>query len=66
MMNIKSGDIVMFKEVKDKGDENAQMVVLDDYGKDCERCLVKYLNTGLPLPPQQVVLKEELRTIYSL
>lgn len=65
MKKIETGCIVAFKEVKDLGDEKARMVVLDDYGDDCSRCMVQYLGTNLPLAPTQVILKSELIVIVS-
>ena len=62
MKKIETGCIVMFKEVMDKGDEKTQMVVVDDYG-DSNRCMVKFLNTGMNLPPSKVLWKKELKVV---
>lgn len=65
MQEITTGCIVRFKEVIDAGDEKARMVVIDDNGPDCERCMVQHLGTGLPLAPVNTYLKTELVVVMQ-
>ena len=54
---------VRFKEVIDPGDESVRMLVIDDYGEDSDRCLVKDLNWRWALGSTRVVLKGDLIAI---
>ncbi len=60
---IRTGMYVRFREVIDPGDESVRMVVLDDYGEDSDKCLVKDLDWHLPLGSTRVVLKQDLLPI---
>lgn len=57
MNEIKTGNIVKFKQIVDAGDENARFLVLDDYGTDSKKCYVRQLAIGLPLEPTYVYFK---------
>ena len=57
--NIKTGDIVRFAVAIEFGDESARFVVVDDYGSDCNRCMVRLI-CDLPIPPTYVYFKENL------
>jgi hypothetical protein len=50
---MKAGDIVMFTEVLEAGDEDQQFVVLnaDDTDRPGARVLVRALGTGFAIPP---------------
>jgi len=61
--SIKTGLYVKFKDILDPGDEHIRMVVLDDFGADSDRCLVKDLTWKWALGSTRVVLKKELTTI---
>ena len=57
--NIKTGDIVRFAVAIESCDENSRFVVVDDYGSDCNRCMVRLI-CNLPIPPIYVYFKEDL------
>ena len=57
--NIKTGDIVRFAVAIESGDENSRFVVVEDYGSDCNRCMVRLI-CNLPVPPTYVYFKEDL------
>ena len=57
--NIKTGDIVRFAVVIEYCDENTRFIVIDDYGTDCNRCMVRLI-CDLPIPPTYVYFKEDL------
>lgn len=57
--NIKTGDIVRFAVAIESCDENTRFVVVNDYGSDCNRCLVRLI-CDLPIPPTYVYFKEDL------
>ena len=57
--NIKTGDIVRFAAAIESCDENTRFVVVDDYGSDCNRCMVRLI-CNLPIPPTYVYFKEDL------
>ena len=57
--NIKTGDIVRFAVAIESCDENTRYVVVNDYGSDCNRCLVRLI-CDLPIPPTYVYFKEDL------
>lgn len=54
---MKVGDIVVFKEVLDAGDEDARMVVIEDNG---DRVLVRHL-VDMKLQPTSIYLKSDLK-----
>ena len=60
---ILTGMYVKFREVIDPGDESVRMLVIDDYGEDSDRCLVKDLNWRWALGSTRVVLKGDLIAI---
>ena len=57
--SIKTGDIVRFAVVIESCDENTRFIVIDDYGTDCNRCMVRLI-CDLPIPPTYVYFKENL------
>ena len=57
--NIKTGDIVRLAVAIESCEENSRFVVVDDYGSDCNRCMVRLI-CNLPIPPTYVYFKEDL------
>ena len=57
--DIKTGDIVRFAVAIESCDENTRFVVIDDYGSDSNRCMVRLIS-NLPVPPTYVYFKEDL------
>ena len=57
--DIKTGDIVRFAVAIESCDENTRFIVIDDYGTDCNRCMVRLI-CDLPIPPTYVYFKEDL------
>ena len=63
--NIKTGDIVRFEVAIESCDENSRFVVIDDYGSDCNRCMVRLI-CNLPIPPTYVYFKEDLEVVDGM
>lgn len=62
---ITTGCIVAYKECLEEGDDKACFVVMDDYGRDSDRCKLQALNTGLSMSPVCVSLKKDLKVVIS-
>lgn len=63
--NIKTGDVVRFAVAIESGDESTRFVVVDDYGSDCNRCMVRLI-CNLPIPPTYVYFKEDLEVVDGM
>ena len=57
--DIKTGDIVRISVIIESCEKNTKLVVIDDYGPNCNRCKVQLI-CDIPIPPTYVYFKEDL------